>query len=81
MGALEDAEKQETGFVCQTCHHETNELPAGLVAIRFDYLRHSAVSRMIAAGVPLPIIAKIVDGQQERWRRWQCDTGTSARKN
>jgi hypothetical protein len=28
--------------------------------VRFHDLRHSAVSRMIAARVPLPIIAKIV---------------------
>lgn len=57
---LEEAEKQSAGFVCAACHYETNRLPAGLVAIRFHDLRHSAVSRMIAARVPLPIIAKIV---------------------
>jgi len=31
-----------------------------LVAVRFHDLRHSAVSRMIAARIPLPIIAKVV---------------------
>jgi integrase len=33
---------------------------AGLPTLRIHDLRHSAVSRMIVAGVPLPIIAKIV---------------------
>jgi hypothetical protein len=35
-------------------------MPAGLTAFRFHDLRHSAVSRMIAARVPIPMIAKIV---------------------
>lgn len=47
-------------YACDACHWETVELPAGLVAVRFHDLRHTAVSRMIAARVPLPIIAKIV---------------------
>jgi Glycosyl hydrolase family 92 N-terminal domain/Phage integrase family len=40
--------------------NELPELPAGLTRLRFHDLRHSAVSRMIAARIPLPIIAKIV---------------------
>ena len=46
--------------MCVTCNWETPELPVGLVAVRFHDLRHTAVSRMIAARIPLPIIAKIV---------------------
>jgi integrase len=56
-GLLQDAEK---GYICNACRFETTELPAGLMGVRFHDLRHTAVSRMIAAGVPLPIIAKIV---------------------
>jgi integrase len=59
-GILADRPKPDKGFVCLGCHAETEELPAGLVGVRFHDLRHTAVSRMIAAGVPLPIIAKIV---------------------
>jgi integrase len=59
-GILGEKEKAKTGYGCIECKFETQELPAGLVAVRFHDLRHSAVSRMIAARVPLPIIAKIV---------------------
>jgi integrase len=59
-GTLLDQEKPATGYVCDSCHFETPTLPAGLIAIRFHDLRHTAVSLMIAARVPLPIIAKIV---------------------
>jgi integrase len=59
-GTLVDAEKPATGYVCVDCHFELSDLPAGLTSIRFHDLRHSAVSRMIAARVPIPIIAKIV---------------------
>jgi integrase len=59
-GRLDDKLKPDTRYVCLAYHWETPELPAGLVGVRFHDLRHSAVSRMIAAGVPLPIIAKIV---------------------
>jgi hypothetical protein len=59
-GTLADKPKPEKGYVCLECKHELKELPAGLVAVRFHDLRHSAVSRTIAARVPLPIIAKIV---------------------
>jgi hypothetical protein len=59
-GILADKEKHEVGHACIECKFETHELPAGLVAVRFHDLRHSAVSRMIAARIPLPIIAKIV---------------------
>lgn len=51
---------QPKGYRCAACGVETTELPRGLVAVRLHDLRHSGVSRMIAARVPLPIIAKIV---------------------
>jgi integrase len=59
-GILTDKPKPAAGYVCEKCHWETAELPAGLASVRFHDLRHSAVSRMIAGRVPLPIIAKIV---------------------
>jgi transposase-like protein len=59
-GILTDKPKPAAGYVCDACHWETSELPAGLIAVRFHDLRHTAVSRMIAARIPLPIIAKIV---------------------
>jgi integrase len=59
-GILTDRPKPAAGYVCCACHWETSELPVGLVAVRFHDLRHTAVSRMIAARIPLPIIAKIV---------------------
>ena len=58
-GTLVDQKKAE-GFICASCNFEVEELPAGLTSLRFHDLRHSAVSRMIAARIPLPIIAKIV---------------------
>lgn len=59
-GILADKEKPKMGHTCVDCKFETQELSAGLMGVRFHDLRHSAVSRMIAARVPLPIIAKIV---------------------
>src|ERR1035437_8216206 len=59
-GTLIDREKSATGYECEGCHFETPTLPAALTRLRFHDLRHSAVSRMIAARVPIPIIAKIV---------------------
>jgi len=59
-GLLADKPKPVTGFACIDCKFEIPELPTGLVAVRFHDLRHTAVSRMIVARVPLPIIAKIV---------------------
>jgi hypothetical protein len=59
-GILTNKPKPAAGYVCDACHWETPELPTGLVAVRFHDLRHTAVSRMIAARTPLPIIAKIV---------------------
>ncbi|MHB1959416.1 MAG: tyrosine-type recombinase/integrase [Acidobacteriaceae bacterium] len=59
-GILIDREKPETGYECEACHFETPNLPAALTRLRFHDLRHSAVSRMIAARVPIPMIAKIV---------------------
>jgi integrase len=58
-GILADKPKPDKGYICLECHTETEELPAGLVDVRFHDLRHTAVSRMIAARIPLPIIAKI----------------------
>jgi Phage integrase family len=59
-GILADENGQKMGYACLECRFETKELPAGLLSVRFHDLRHSAVSRMIPARVPLPIIAKIV---------------------
>lgn len=58
-GTLVDQEKAE-GFICANCNFAMPELPAGLTRLRFHDLRHSAVSRMIAARIPIPIIAKVV---------------------
>jgi integrase len=59
-GTLADKRECQKGHTCVQCHFEVEDLPAGLVGVRFHDLRHTAISRMIAAGVPLPIIAKIV---------------------
>jgi len=59
-GILADKEKPEMGYACAECKFETKALSDGLVSVRFHDLRHTAISRMIAARVPLPIIAKIV---------------------
>ena len=59
-GTLVDAEKPATGYVCEGCYFETPTLPVALTRLRFHDLRHSAVSRMIAARIPIPIIAKVV---------------------
>lgn len=58
-GVLADKPKPEEGYSCIECRAELEELPAGLVDVRFHDLRHTAVWRMIAARIPLPIIAKI----------------------
>ena len=49
-----------TGISRASAEFVTAVLPAGLASLRLHDLRHSTVSRMIAAGIPLPIIAKIV---------------------
>lgn len=59
-GILADKSESDQGHICVDCQCEVQELPTGLVPLRFHDLRHTAVSRMIAAGVPLPIVAKIV---------------------
>jgi integrase len=59
-GTLIDREKPASGYECAACHFETPNLPAALTRLRFHDLRHSAVSRMIAARIPIPIIAKVV---------------------
>jgi integrase len=50
---------------------------AGLSSVRIHDLRHSAVSRMIVARTPLPIISKSSDGHPAPWRRWLRDTDIS----
>ena len=52
--------KPATDYVCDACGWKVAELPRGLTSVRFHDLRHTGVSRMIAARIPLPIIAKIV---------------------
>lgn len=59
-GTLADQPKPATGYFCVDCSFVAAELPAGLAKLRLHDLRHSAVSRMIAARIPLPIIAKVV---------------------
>lgn len=59
-GTLADCEKPMTGYFCVDCGFVTEELPAGLVGVRLHDLRHTAVSRMIQARVPLPKIARVV---------------------
>jgi integrase len=59
-GTLIDCEKPATGYECADCRFETPNLPVALTRLRFHDLRHSAVSRMIAARIPIPIIAKVV---------------------
>ena len=61
-GILVDREKPKTGHICAGREFHVDDLPAGLMGVRFHDLGHTAVSRMIAARVPLPIIAKIVVG-------------------
>lgn len=59
-GILADQQKPAMGFRCVDCRLEASELPLGLTGLRLHDLRHSAVSRMISARIPLPIIGKIV---------------------
>ena len=59
-GTLIDQAKPSAGYVCVACGFQTENLPRALLGVRLHDLRHSAVSRMVAAGVPLPMIGKIV---------------------
>ena len=59
-GRLAEAEEPNTGHVCVGCHWKTEQLPPGLTSVRIHDLRHSAVSRMVAARYPLPMIGQIV---------------------
>jgi integrase len=59
-GTLVDREKPATGFICDACQFVTPTLPGALSRLRFHDLRHSAITNLIRARVPLPIIAKIV---------------------
>lgn len=59
-GRISEAAKPDGGFVCGACQWRTDELPVAVSKLRLHDLRHSAVSRMIAARIPLPMIAKIV---------------------
>ena len=42
---------------------------------RFHDLRHTAISRMINAGVPITKVAKLVGFSPQQWWQWQVDTG------
>ncbi|HXS94178.1 MAG TPA: site-specific integrase [Candidatus Limnocylindrales bacterium] len=53
-------EQSECSYACTACGWTVAELPRALSKLRLHDLRHSGVSRMINARVPLPIIAKIV---------------------
>jgi integrase len=53
-------EPTAAGYICGRCGAVLDALPEGLTHFRFHDLRHTAVSRMIAAARPLPIIAKVV---------------------
>lgn len=59
-GILAETPNPEKGYACIECRFETAELPTGLAGVRFHDLRHTAVSRMIAARIPLPLIARLV---------------------
>jgi len=48
------------GYTCQSCGYATDKLPDGVAGFRFHDLRHTAISRMLAAEMRLPIIAKVV---------------------
>ena len=52
--------KRAEGFACDRCGEMLPSLPAALAKLRLHDLRHTAVSRMVAARVPLPTIAKVV---------------------
>jgi integrase len=76
------------GHACIDCNFEVADLPAGLTGVRFHDLRHSAVSRLIAAGVPIPMIAKIVGWSQStmakmaaRYGHFTLDTLRDAMEN
>lgn len=47
-------------YACELCGAKLERLPVGLTQFRFHDLRHTAVTRMIVGGTPLPIIAKVV---------------------
>jgi integrase len=59
-GLLAQASKPSSGYVCGNCSLRLSEIPQGLASVRIHDLRHTAVSRMIAARIPLPMIQKIV---------------------
>ena len=80
-GTLIDREKPATGYECEGCHFETPTLPAALARFRSHDLRHSSVSRMIAARIPIRIIAKVVGWSRAQWRRWPRDMVTLESKS
>ena len=53
-------EPPSAGYVCKNCGHTAERLPEGASTFRFHDLRHTFVSRLIVARVPLHIIATIV---------------------
>lgn len=44
---------------------------------RFHDLRHTAVTRLLEAGIPYPVVASIMDGPRQRQFAWRSATGTS----
>jgi hypothetical protein len=79
-GKLQEKPEGEKGFVCESCKLGLDELTAGLSGVNFHDLRHPAVSRMIAARVPLPIIAKIVGWATGAMAKMAAGTVTSGWK-
>ncbi|HUV97559.1 MAG TPA: hypothetical protein VMV98_08830 [Acidobacteriaceae bacterium] len=63
-GTLINREKSATGYECEGCLFETPNLSATLTRLRVHERRLSAVSRMIAAHIPITIIAKVVGWSQ-----------------
>jgi len=59
-GILADRVKPATGYECVNCGFMAVDLPAGLSGLRLHDLRHTFVSRKVAAGKPLPMIGKVV---------------------
>jgi integrase len=47
-------------YRCDSCSWKTDTLPVACSKFRIHDLRHSAVSRMVSAGFPLPLIGSIV---------------------
>jgi hypothetical protein len=59
QGRLAEAETG-TVYFCSACGWEITELPLALSKLRMHDLRHTGASRLITAGVPLPIVGKLL---------------------